>query len=433
MNQRFGRRGFLQLGGGLAGAALLAAAGCGGSGGGDSASIRFTWWGSTDRHKRTQAALAAYKKKQPEVTVRTQFSGWDGYWEKLATQTAGNNAPDVIQMDYAFIGEYARRESLLALDDYVPDKLDLSDFPDNTLTGGKIDGKLYGVNAGVNSWAMLYNVALLDETGIEMPDETLTWDDLASLIPEITGKTADGIYGSSDGTGIGPGLECWVRQRGKPGLYTEDGQLGFDKQDLTDWFEYWATLRDSGAVVPPDVQSAAQGDVQNSLVVNRKAVIDFAHSNQLSAYSALTEDEIDMHMYPQGPSGSEPGQYLKPSMLWSVYSKSKNVDAAIALVNALSTDPDVAGELGSERGIPPSPELADTLKKDADDIEKKVYDYIDFVADKVGPLPPAFPLGAGEVTEQGLTDIGEAIAFGQTSITDGVNQFFENADRVLNK
>ena len=89
--------------------------------------------------------------------------GWNDYWQKLATQAAGKNLPDLIQMDYRFIFEYARRQQLAALDDFVGKQLDLDDFDPNQLASGKVDGKLYGISMGANSMSYVYNKALLDE------------------------------------------------------------------------------------------------------------------------------------------------------------------------------------------------------------------------------------------------------------------------------
>ena len=83
--------------------------------------LRCFWWGNPDRDKRTKAALDAYKAKSG-TEISAEALGWGDYWTKLGTQTAGGNAPDLIQMDYRYIFEYARRETLLALDAQVPDR-----------------------------------------------------------------------------------------------------------------------------------------------------------------------------------------------------------------------------------------------------------------------------------------------------------------------
>src|SRR5215510_153501 len=71
--------------------------------------MRFLWWGSKERTDRTFAAIKAYQGKNADVSIEGESFGWDNYWTRLATQTAGGNAPDLIQMDYRYIFEYARR------------------------------------------------------------------------------------------------------------------------------------------------------------------------------------------------------------------------------------------------------------------------------------------------------------------------------------
>ncbi|MFH5186840.1 extracellular solute-binding protein [Paenibacillus sp. TAB 01] len=61
--------------------------------------LRIVWWGSQARHDATLKALDAYTKKHPNVTFEPEFSGFDGYADKLATQAAAKNAPDIIQIE----------------------------------------------------------------------------------------------------------------------------------------------------------------------------------------------------------------------------------------------------------------------------------------------------------------------------------------------
>lgn len=81
-------------------AALLATSACGGDsggGGGDSASgevtLRFNWWGSDTRHKITQQVIDSFQKENPNIKIKGEFGEWAGYWDKLATTVAANDAP----------------------------------------------------------------------------------------------------------------------------------------------------------------------------------------------------------------------------------------------------------------------------------------------------------------------------------------------------
>jgi multiple sugar transport system substrate-binding protein len=186
-------------------------------------------------------------------------------------------------------------------------------------------------------------------------------------------------------------------------------------------------------VAPADLQATAVGDVQNTLLVRRKVVFDFASSNQLTAYASLLKDEVALRMYPQGGTGSMPGQYLKPSMLMSLSTRTPYPKEAGTLVAALLTDPQITAILGSERGIPPAAEVRGALKAKADAVERQTYEYVEFVSQRVGPLPPPAPLGGGEVTGKHLTFAGEQVAFGKASIDQAVARFFEDAAHALKK
>src|SRR4051794_6605286 len=101
------RRQFLTGGLAVAAAGMGLTACGGGSGGGGSADgsadLQFAWWGNEVRNKNTAAAIEAYTKAHPNVKVAQQPGEFQSYWDKLATQTAGNKAPDIIQMDMAYI------------------------------------------------------------------------------------------------------------------------------------------------------------------------------------------------------------------------------------------------------------------------------------------------------------------------------------------
>lgn len=65
--------------------------------------LRFSWWGGDERHEATLAAMEAYEASHPGISLVGEYSGFDGYLEKLVTQLAGGTAPDIIQIDYAYL------------------------------------------------------------------------------------------------------------------------------------------------------------------------------------------------------------------------------------------------------------------------------------------------------------------------------------------
>ena len=77
--------------------------------------LRVSTWGNDSRLELTEQAVDAFTAANPDIKVTVENSDWTAYWDKLATMTAGNNAPDVIQMDESYIAAYGAREALLDL------------------------------------------------------------------------------------------------------------------------------------------------------------------------------------------------------------------------------------------------------------------------------------------------------------------------------
>ena len=421
------RRSILKVGAGLAGFAALGAAPAGAR---SDLRLRMFWWGSKERAERTDKVNQLYQQKYPGVTITGETLGWTDYWPRLATQTAGRNAPDVIQMDYRYIFEYARRGALLPLDPYVPQALNLGDFSQAAIDSGKVDGKIYGVSLGLNSTALIYDKAILETLGLPQPTADMTWSQYADLAVEIT-KAAKraGYSGSADGARIEPALEVFLRQRGKA-LFDDDGQLGFNESDIGDWYGYWADLRKRGGCASPEVAALEMGEIDTSLLTLGKVAMVFAHSNQLVAFQALTKGKLGMTMYPSGGSAAKPGPYLKPSMLLSVYARSKNPDAAVRLVDFFVSNVEAGIILGVERGVPASLSVRKAVQPTLDELSKVMADYISFITDKVGPLPPPPPSGAGEIVLL-LRRINEQIGFGRVSTVGGAKQFMSEANAIL--
>ena len=233
------------------------------------------------------------------------------------------------------------RAKVLAIDDFGKDAID----------SGRVDGKIYGVSLGLNSTALLYSKTAYDAAGLKPPTHETTWGQFAALSAQLSKANANkGYWGSMDGGGVEPALEVWVRQRGKA-LYTQDGKLGFDVKDATEWFAYWDDMRQRGACVPPDVQALDHASNETAMLSQGKAATAFEHSNLLVAYQALNKHTLSMTMYPEGEAGSKPGPYLKPSQMLSVYALTRMPEEAVQVVDFFVEDPRAARVLSTDAGF----------------------------------------------------------------------------------
>jgi multiple sugar transport system substrate-binding protein len=393
--------------------------------------LRLIWWGNPERDKRTNAVVDLYTKANAGVTIDPETYAWNDYWPKLATQAAGQNLPDVIQMDYRYIFEYARRGQLADLTGFVGKDIDLGDFDQNQLDSGKVDGKLYGISMGANSMTHVYRVPVLEKVGLQPPDPT-TWtiDDYVAMGKEVKGALPEGMYFSENMAYREPRLETWVRQRGKA-LYTADGQLGYDVEDLADYFAFWFQMQEDGLTPPADLQAqaVANGKMEETMMVTGHALFDFVHSNQLVAIQNLVPDELQITMIP-GQKDGKPGQYLKPSMLLSMAATAPEPEAAAKLMAFFLTDESANDILLIERGVSGDASIRERISANLTDTEKKIISYLDVVATHVSPLPPPPPKNAGEL-DRALAPAWESIAFKKVDVQQGAKDYYENAKAVL--
>lgn len=425
MTFRVSRRNFV-----AGGATLLSMSALGSKAFAADSRLRLLWWGSQPRADRTNKVTQLYQAKNAGTSITGEFLGWGDYWPRLATQVAGRNAPDVIQMDYRYIVEYARRGALAPLESYMPAKLSLGDFDPAQIEGGTVDGHFYGVSLGANSASTVLNTTAFQEAGIDLPTRTTTWDELGKIGAEMSkaGKRK-GFFGFADGSGAEPMFENYLRQRGKA-LYTADSKIAFAAEDAAEWLEMWSKFREAGACVPPDVQALYKDTIDTAPLTLGKCAVDYAHSNQFVGFQAVSKDKLALTNYPLIKSDSKGGHYRKPSMFFSVSAQSKSLEQAVDYVNFFVTNPDAAVALDVERGIPESKAMRDVVAAKLNATGKIPLDYVAGLGDLAGKLPPPPPSGAGE-GQTVLRTASEQVAFGQLKPADGGKQIVDEITRLL--
>lgn len=423
----FTRRGLLAAGASLP---LLGVMGAGKAVAQDQ-KIRAFWWGSEERAKRTDEAVRLFVAANPSTAVETEFMGWDDYWTRLATQVAGGNAADLIQMDYRYLFEYAGRGAIAPLDAYLGKELQIEDFGAANFASCSVEGKLYGVNLGVNAFGMVLDKTAWAEAGVEAPTFGTSWEDFAAKCAAFgKANTRKNFYATADSSGQENTFEVFLLQRGKS-LYTPEGALGYDVEDAKSWFQFWADLRASGGCVPPDVQALYKNTIETAPLTTGSAATDFAYSNQFASYQKLMQTPIDIIACPVLPDGKA-GHYLKPAQMLSITSASKNPALAAALANFLARDPRGALVLGIERGVPAARDIREALAGSVDEVGKKNLQFITDIEPFAGILPPPPPKGSGE-NYNVLLRISQEISFGSSSPEQGGEALVAEASANLKR
>jgi multiple sugar transport system substrate-binding protein len=389
--------------------------------------LSFFWWGGEARAQLTEQALALYTSKHPEVTFKKTWQANQGYFDKLATLTAGNDAPDIFQIDDNYLAEYATRNVTADLAEYTTSgKLDLSKFPKGLVEYGTVDGKLAGVAFGENTQGLVYNKAKLEAAGVELPKTGQTWEEHIAWAKDAATKTK--TAGTMDPSADYKAFWIWLRQNGKD-LY-KGSELGFTQADVQTWFELWKGARDGKATPTSDVIHEGNAtDVTKQLVVTGKALTSWVWANQLPELQKNTKDDLEVIAYP----GDASKQWSRAAMYFSVYRGSKHKDVAADVLNFLSNDPEAGKILGTDRGLPSNLDIRKQVAAATDNAAmKETIAVMDELGKNFGPAPTVPPKGHSTVRSE-LIKAAEEAQYGRATPAQAAEQFFAASQAAISR
>lgn len=435
------RRSLLAAGG--AGAVALASglAGCGpnagGSGGrasGTKGGLRVAWYGGQPVHEGIEKALDAYGDgtsdgggESSKAQITTEKNGFDDYWDKLSTEFAAKDGPDVMRMSMTWLSEYAERGTLLALDDLVGETIDVSDLDDDVAASGVVDGTRYGVGQSSITQACFRNPGLVKDLGGTLP-RSWDWDDFTSFCIDISGERKD-LFGSTDIGGDFQMFEVWARSHGTE-LF--DGQtLAVGADVVEEWVAMWEDLRQKKAVPSADV-TAEGGSFEDSPFAKLKTAVAFGWVQQVAFYQdAMPEAPLDVADVPGRKAGDISGQFLQALDFWSLAGTTQQADQAAELVDFLLNDNTAVTAIGTSLGVPPSQSSRDVLDADPDSAEGKAVAYVESVTGRTGKNPEPWPRGYGQIQSDLFSRLNQDVGFGKVSVSDGVEAFMKDAASAL--
>jgi multiple sugar transport system substrate-binding protein len=317
--------------------------------------LRIMWWGSQTRHDATLKALELYTKNNPHVTFEPEYSGMDGYLDKLSTQAAAKNAPDIYQLDPSWVADWIARKQLADLSSMKLDKVD-----PKLLQAGKSNNVQYAVPLGSVAYGMIYDKAALEKLGLTAPKNDWTWDDFFALAKGLKGKAKEGQYFSKDYAGDYFAYSAYQYAQGKGMLITDEGKFNIDKDTFLKWTKQFEELRKEGLVPPADVNASdKEFDPTGDLMVNGKVLIRLSFSNNFSAWDSIKPGTYALVTMPRN---AEAGGWLKPSMYFGISADSKKAEEAKKFVEWFLNDMEAAKILTTQRGVPVNNEIAAALE-----------------------------------------------------------------------
>ncbi|MFP4015490.1 MAG: ABC transporter substrate-binding protein, partial [Halanaerobiales bacterium] len=300
--------------------------------------LRISWWGSETRHNATLDAIELYEELNPNVKITPEYSGFEGYRNKLMSQVTAENAPDI----YTTVMEWY--PDLLELDGLadITDMIDVSGHNDMFVEASSMDDKMYGVNLSVNGMVLNQNITLLEELGVEPLEAPYTWEDMKDKFIEVYEKSDGQVYGAPDWTTVKEGMGFDIFKYfgySKLGIETafpfNNEELTFTEEHVREYFKYFDDLRKANAVAPTEISSLNDFSA-NSLLIRRDVAFEINYSGTFGRYQDQTSDQLVMTPLPVGPNG-ESGDLARPGLLFSVAKNSEHVEEAAKFIEWFTT------------------------------------------------------------------------------------------------
>jgi multiple sugar transport system substrate-binding protein len=359
-----------------AAALSLSLAACGGGGGGsksddskkaDPAAVQsaldkpaeITFWSWVPNIDKT---VALFEKKHPNIKVNLVNNGQSkGEYEKLTTALkAGNGVPDVAQIEYFALPQFALTKSLVNLSDYGAASLK-DKFADSAWSQVNVAGGIYGVPQDTGPMAMFYRKDVLDKVGATPPK---TWDEFAQLAKKLHDADPNTYATYVDPGDAGTSNSMIWDFGGKPYTLNSPTDVSINLKD------------DQGAKAYADAFGPL---IKDKLIDSTASWNDEWWKSMAAGKYALwmagawapavleknipqSKGQWSVAPMPGGTSAENGGSSV------AVMSASKNKDASVAFAEWLNSDPEAIKSLNSEVGLFPATKalLDDPGFRDAD-------------------------------------------------------------------
>ncbi len=235
----------------------------------------------------------------------------------------------------------------------ITDLVDTSPFIPSLMEVYTVDGEVYGIPKDFNTLAVFYNEDLFDEAGVEYPSADDDWNTFKEKLRAVN-DLGDDVYGAcipADFARLGAFAYAngWTP-------FTEDGRVDLSDPAFVEAFEFYTGLVTEGlAVQPADIGAGWPGDClaqeRAGVAIEGAWIIGFLRDAAPNLPYGAT-------LLPKSPTTGERGNFIY-TVAWGVNADSPNRDAAVRVLEALTSPEAQQFILEEGLAIPSREALAD--------------------------------------------------------------------------
>lgn len=323
----------------------------------DPVELRFSWWGSDNRHKAIQQVIKLYQDKHPNVTIKPEYGAWDGWQQNILTQLGGQTEADIMQVNYNWVHSFGKGKNVFLDLNTVSKNLELSNWDANYLKAMEVGGEQAAVPHGMTARAYLYNKPLFEQAKLAYPT---TYDELMDAGKVIgKGNTATGAENKYALLNIGkecPDLFIAQMLYNKTGKVMQvAGKVQYTEQEVAWALEQYNKFAQAGAMPTFQQQNAMANESNPDWTSGRGGSIYEwigTMDKYLNSYKGgKAKEEIAIAPYIVETAGQTPNIYVKPNLGYAISKNSKHPEVAADFLNFYFTNEEAVTALGTSIGI----------------------------------------------------------------------------------
>lgn len=315
------------------------------------AEITFSWWGKDERNENTLKGISAFEESHTDIGINPQYSDFEGFKAKMDSEFYSDTEADVMQLNYSWLYEYSPDgEDFYDLNE-LSDYIDLSNFSQDELDFGTINGKLNALPISLSSVTFVYNKTLYDNYGLPVPS---TWDDLFNAANVMR---SDEVY-PIQLTKKNFWLCCCAYLEQTTGKKVFDGSFDLTENDIAAMIDFYNHLVDEK--VSKIYSEFERSDLENCLTGGTAVWI--SDSSHYSEGAQKAGFEMVVGDYPVTNNYISYGWSVKPTGFYAIKKDTANPKAAAEFTDYLLNSADMAVIQGSTKGIPVSRSAKEALE-----------------------------------------------------------------------
>ncbi|WP_406282040.1 ABC transporter substrate-binding protein [Embleya sp. NBC_00896] len=311
-----------------------------------------TFWTWVPNIEKT---VALFEKKYPKVKVKLVNVGQskDQYTKLQAALKAGNGAPDVAQIEYFALPQFAITKELVNLADYGSASLQ-DKFTPSAWSQVNVAGGIYGIPQDTGPMAMFYRKDILDKLGATPPK---TWAEVAELGKKIKSANPGNFVTYVDQGDAGTANSMIWQQDGKPYQVSGESSAAVKLKDDAGTAKYAATWGSMLADKTVDATPSWNEEWWQSMGAGKYALWMAGAWAPAVLQKNIPQAKGLWGVAPMPSGDGAPASAENGGSSVAVTKQAKNKEASVAFAQWLNSDPEAVKSLNTDVSLFPATKM----------------------------------------------------------------------------